>query len=254
MEWRKRFMISLLFLCSFSLALAQGMNSFEAANKAYNQGDYSQAVNEYQNIIEAGEESFEVYFNLGNSFYKLNDVANSIYYYEKAALIDENHPALQVNLSYARGMTIDSINQKSESGISKVFNEFILSVELSIWTYLSIVLMLLFVTFYLIFLLWNSTNIKRLAFILSIISLLFSLSSYGLASRHQSLEAKDRPAIIFSNTVVKAEPNDRGAVLFELHLGTKVQIVDQMGNWAQIQLADGQEGWLLIDTLKSLKE
>jgi hypothetical protein len=134
-----------------------------------------------------------------------------------------------------------------------VFNEFILSVELSIWTYLSIVLMLLFVTFYLIFLLWNSTNIKRLAFILSIISLLFSLSSYGLASRHQSLEAKDRPAIIFSNTVVKAEPNDRGAVLFELHLGTKVQIVDQMGNWAQVQLADGQEGWLLEDSIKPLK-
>lgn len=253
MERRKIFVISLLFLCSFSFAIAQGMNSFEAANKAYNQGDYSLAISEYQKIIDAGEESFEVYFNLGNTFYKLNDVANSIYYYEKAALIDENHPSLQVNLTYARQMTIDAISQKSESGISKVFNEFILSVELSTWTYYSIVFMLLFVASYLVFLLWNSTKIKRLAFILSIFTLLMSLSSYGLANRHQSLDAKDRPAIIFSNTIVKAEPNDRGAVLFELHLGTKVQIVDQMGDWAQVQLADGQEGWLLKDSLKPLK-
>lgn len=253
MERRKIFVISLLFLCSFSLAIAQGMNSFEAANKAYNQGDYLLAISEYQKIIDGGEESFEVYFNLGNSYYKLNDVANSIFYYEKAALMDENHPVLQVNLTYAKQMTIDAISQKSESGISKVFNGFIRSVELSTWTNLSIILMLLFVTSYLFFLLWNSTKIKRLAFVFSVMTLLLSLSAYGLANRHQSLEEKDRPAIIFSNTIVKAEPNDRGAVLFELHLGTKVQIVDQMGDWAQVQLADGQEGWLLEDSIKPLK-
>lgn len=253
MEWRKRLLILGLFLCSFSLVVAQGMNSFEAANQAYNEADYTKAISEYQKIIDQGQHSFEIYFNLGNAYYKLNDVANSIYYYEKAALLNEIHPSLQVNLAYAKQMTIDAISQKSESGISKVFKGFISSFELNTWANMSIVFMLLFVTTYLLFLLWNDTKMKRLAFTISILSLLFSLSTYGLARQHQAIEERDQPAIVFENAIVKAEPNDRGAKLFELHLGTKLQIIDQMGNWAQIQLADGQEGWMIKEALKPIK-
>jgi tetratricopeptide (TPR) repeat protein len=253
MVYKKILLIALLFTYTLSSVVAQNSAFFESANKAYNEGNYKEAISDYHNIIDSGMESFELYFNLGNAYYKINDVANSIYYYEKAALIDEEHPSLSVNLAYANQMTIDAINQKSESGISKVFNEFIRSVELNTWSVLSIVFMLLFVSFYLFFLLWNDTRIKRISFTLSILVLLLSLSSYGLAARHQRLEAKDRPAIVFENTLVKAEPNDRGAKLFELHLGTKVQIVDQMGDWTQIQLADGQQGWLLDQSIKALK-
>jgi len=253
MEGRKSILIIGLLLGSISLVFAQGMESFDAANKAYNEGKFQEAVNEYQKIIAHGAHSFEVYFNLGNAYYKLNDVANSIYFYEKAALINKDHPSLQVNLAYARQMTIDAINQKRENGLSTVVNGVIQSVPLSTWTLLSILFMLLFVVSYLIFLFWNTTKIKRLAFGSSLILIVLSLSTYALAYQHQALEAQEAPAIIFENTIVKAEPNERGAKLFELHLGTKVQVQDQMGEWAQVQLADGQQGWLLQQSIKPIK-
>ena len=98
------------FLFFSLIILNQNLTTlFDEGNSFYNNGNYEQAIEKYSSIIKSGYESSELYYNLGNSYYKLNDIANSIFYFEKSLLLDPNNLESKNNLSFANNMTIDSI-------------------------------------------------------------------------------------------------------------------------------------------------
>lgn len=250
----KKLLLTTVLLLGALLQLnAQGMASFNQGNQAYNEGNYQEAISFYESVLAAGEHSFELYYNLGNAYYKLNDIANSIYFFEKAKMINPEDNDLLVNLAFANQMTIDAIAEKENTGISKFFDQLVKQLDLNSWATLAIVFSILFVGSYILFLLSNKTIIKRLAFAVSVTAVLISLSAYGLGLSHQSKEKKDQPAIVFSEVVLKAEPNERAQALFSLHPGTKLQLVDHLGEWSEVQIADGQTGWVPNTRIKALK-
>ena len=104
----KQIFYILVFLIS-TMSFAQNKTIFEQANALYNDGNYTEALNKYTSILEHNEHSAELYFNIANAHYKLNNVAPSIYYYEKALLLKPNDKEILNNIAYARNMTIDAI-------------------------------------------------------------------------------------------------------------------------------------------------
>ena len=116
-----------LLLVFVSFANAQNETLFNSGTEAYNKGDYNKAIERYLAIVENGQHSAELYYNLGNSYYKLNQIAPSIYYFEKALLLKPGDPEIKNNLGYAQNMTLDAIETMPETGLSRIYKNVVLS-------------------------------------------------------------------------------------------------------------------------------
>lgn len=244
----------LIIFLSFSVQ-AQNEALFNRATEAYNEGDYNKAIENYLEIIEAGQHSAELYFNLGNSYYKLNQVAPSIYYYEKALLLKPNDGEIKNNLAYAQNMTLDAIETIPVTGLSKIYKDLIGFLSFDQWGYTAVIFVMLFVLLYISFYYLKYATQKRIAFISSIISMLLAVITVVFAFLQYADFKADQPAIVFDNEVnVTSEPNTRSQVVFTLHEGTKLNVLEELKDYKKIRIADGQTGWLTSDSIKLLKD
>ncbi|MBT8310877.1 MAG: SH3 domain-containing protein [Flavobacteriaceae bacterium] len=245
--------IFILLLVIGHVCFAQNDLVFKEANGLYNQGKYQDAIDMYESILDNGVHSSELYFNLGNANYKLNKIAPSIYYYEKALQLNPRDKEIQNNLAFAQNMTIDAIEEVPEVGLSKFMKKAINILSFDGWAILAIIMMLLFVGLFILYYFSYTTQRKRLAFIFSNLSLLLMLISLAFAFQKYGMVQKDRPAIVFSQeTEVRSEPNLRSSEAFKLHEGTKVQVLDTVNNWRKIKLTDGKTGWVASSDIKLL--
>ncbi|CAZ95558.1 tetratricopeptide repeat protein [Zobellia galactanivorans] len=242
---------------AFVTLTVSGQNKalFDQATEAYNVGEYQRAVDSYLEILQNGQHSAELYYNLGNAYYKLNQIAPSIYYYEKALLLKPNDSEIKNNLGYAQNMTLDAIDRMPATGLTKIYDSTIGILSFDQWAYASIVFMILFVLLYIAFYYFHYSSRKRLAFIFSMISLLAMLTSVVFAFlQHSEFEADD-PAIVFAKEAsVKSEPNKRSLEAFTLHEGTKVNVLEELNDWKKIRIPDGTTGWIQTEDIKILKD
>ena len=228
---------------------------FMQATDAYNEGDYEKAIALYEEILDNGEHSAALYFNMGNSYYKLNQIAPSIYYYEKALLLNPGDSEIKTNLAYAQNMTLDAIEVLPETGISRIYQRVTGRLSFDQWGYTAVILLLLFVLAYLAFYFLNYATYKRIALISSLSFLLISGISVLFAFLQYTQFKEEQPAIIFiEEASVKTEPNNRSEEAFVLHEGTKVNVLEQLNDYKKIQLVDGKVGWISSDELKLLKD
>lgn len=251
-------MKSILYILTFLLSVitsAQNESLFEEGNTLYSNGKYYEAIEKYEAIINSGYQSAEVYFNLGNAHYKLNRIAPSIYYYEKALLLAPGDKEILNNLSFAQNMTIDAIETVPEIGISRFLRKAINAFSFDTWAYLSVSFMILFIILFLAYYFTSNTGKKRFTFVTSIISIFLMLLFLTFAFKKQSIDRKDNPAIVFAQeALVRTDPNLSGEEAFRLHEGTKIQVIDTINNWAEILLVDGKTGWIITENIKLLKK
>ncbi len=249
-------MKKVLYILTFlfcTITVAQNNALFDEANTFYNSGKYTEAVQKYEAVISSGQHSSEIYFNLGNAHYKLNHIAPSIYYYEKALLLSPKDEEIRNNLAFAKNMTIDAIDTVPEIGLSKFVRKAINSFSFDVWAIISVTLMILFVILFLIYYFTHLTNKKRITFLASLASIFFACLSLAFAFQKQAMDNKDKPAIVFAQeSQVRTDPNLSGEESFRLHEGTKVQVLDTISNWKQIQLTDGKTGWIISEDIKEL--
>ena len=226
---------------------------FEEGNTAYNNGDFFKAVTLYEQTLLTGKHSASLYFNLGNAYYRLNKVAESIYNYEKARQLDPENEDFKVNSAFAQNMTIDAIEPLPESQLSQVQNSLYALASASIWSKIVVLFVWLFAIFFSIYLLNKTTKLKRLFFVLSLFSLILFLSSFTIKFFANAEQENKKYAIIFSNEInIWSEPNLRAEIQFTLHEGTKVELLDSLDEWEKIRIANGSEGWIKNASLKSL--
>jgi tetratricopeptide (TPR) repeat protein len=246
-----------IFFSLFTVLLctAQNNNLFDEATTAYNSGEYEKAIGYYTNILDNGEHSTAVYYNLGNSYYKLNKIAESIYFYEKALLLSPNDEEVKTNLSYAQNMTLDAIGTMPETGLSKLYKSVTGKLTFDQWAYFAIAFIILFVLLYILFYYANSSTLKRLSFIGSLLALLLCIIAIVFAFIQRNDFIDLQPAIIFAEeSSIKSEPNGSSQQVFVIHAGTKVSVLDQLDEWNKIKLADGKTGWIQKNELKLLKD
>jgi tetratricopeptide (TPR) repeat protein len=233
--------------------IGQNNALFEKANKAYNDGNYPEAIKRYEDILKNGEESAELYFNLANAHYKLNHIAPSIYNYEKALLLDPTDQIIKNNLEFANNMVIDDITVLPKSGLSNFFNNAISIFGTNGWAWIAILGLSIFTILFLLYYFSIASKWKRTFFTSAITALIISFISLVFAFHLNNVAQNNNFAIIFAEEVpVRNEPNLRGNELFLLHEGTKVQVLNTFQDWIHLELANGYTGWMLGSEAKKL--
>ena len=248
-----RVVLILFIICFSSLGFSQANDAFEKANSLYNDGKYAEAIDNYKSILNSGVHSSELYFNLGNAHYKLNNIAPSIFYYEKALQLDPNDEDIKNNLRFAQNMTVDAIDKVPEVGFRRILNNIVNTATADTWAKTAVTGVILFVFLFLMYHFAYATSRKRIAFIVSVLSLFMAFFSVLMAFQKDRLDKKDRPAIVFvQESKVKADPNQKSEEVFRLHEGTKVQVLESYEDWKKIQLSDNSTGWIPASDIKLL--
>lgn len=235
-------------------AYSQAADSlFVAGNDAYAKGNYKESLRLYEKVLDKGYMSEAVYFNLANSHYKLNNVAESIYFYEKAKKLDPSDPAIKNNLTYAEQMRVDEIEALPQPEVKEFTRETALALSLTSWSWIAIISGFLASGAFIVYFLRSKTAQKRLFFTLFVIFSLSGLASHLMASTQERIVKNTQYAIIFPEEIkVYAEPNPKSERLFMLHEGTKVSVESEFNEFSKIKLKDGSTGWTRSSYFKEL--
>lgn len=240
-----------IIICLFFMAasvpaqLAEQESMMEQANQSYSSADYTLAVSQYESVLGSGYESSGLYFNLGNSYFKLNNIPSAILYYEKAMKLDPTDDNIRFNLDLANSRIIDKMEPLPEFFLKTWWKSARNLFSSDYWGKIGVAGFILALISLTLFIISRSVSTRKVSFWTGIfllalmsVSLLFSLSGYREYSRQSS-------AIIFTPTVtVKSSPNDGSVDLFVIHEGTKVFITDLVEGWSEVHLANGNVGWV----------
>jgi tetratricopeptide (TPR) repeat protein len=233
-----------LFICSQNFASEQ---VFELGNKQYVNENYSAAISLYDSILISGLESSELYYNLGNCHYKTNDWANAIWHYEKSLQLN-NIEKTKHNLELVKLKIIDRIEPLPQLFYKKWWINLTQSLSTQVWQILTLFGMGFIFILQLIsqFTSLKSKLITKIFSAITVIILLITQTSY-----HNNFTKKE--AIIFSETItVNSAPTSSSTNLFTLHAGSKVEIIDAIGDWINIKIANGNSGWIAQNSIKEL--
>ena len=228
-------------------------NIFSQANELYNKGSYIEAINNYKEIIKNDFHSAELYYNLGNAYYRLDSIASSVYYYEKALQLNPNDREIIDNLALVNKTLVDEIDPITTPLIESILKSLSNIFYFETWGYISIFFSFLIVALFLSYYFANSSRIKRLTFVLLCISSILMLASLINGNKGYDNYVNNEYAIIYSyETDLKTEPNFRSETLFMLHEGTKVQVIENYNNWIKVRLVNGQIGYIQLIDVKIL--
>ncbi len=231
----------------------QNEGLFSQANEAYNKGDYAKSVELYETVEKTGNISANLYFNLANSYYKMQKVAPSIYNYEKALELAPNDKDILTNYSFAKNTRIDKIDVLPQGFLSRLYKKLITLFKVDTWAWLSVGLMFVFAICFVVFYRAISSMQRKVFFAGWTFSLFLGVFCMIFAFLTTSNAIKNRFGIVYANEIkVQGEPNLRSEKLFTLHEGTKVKILDEVNDWNKIKLTDGKTGWLPKKQIKEL--
>ena len=218
-------------------------NALKQAEAAYKQKNYGKAIELYQALVNNNYESFELFYNLGNAYFKNNQLGKAILYYEKAKKIKPNDPDLNHNLTLALNKTIDKISTKDNFFIEVTKNNFLNQINTHFIAYMNIILAVLSLLVF-VGLLYNLKYRKPFLIILIVLILANSiLYSIGNASEKSRL-SNDFAVVTQREVKVQNEPLPNAITKFSLHEGTKVKILQKVDNFLLIRLDNGVEGWI----------
>lgn len=233
-----------MFLLPFK-ALSQEKEGWDSANALYAQGNYSEALKEYLLFEEAGYASWPLYYNIANSYFKVNNYGRSILYYERALKLNPSGKDIRVNLSYAKQFAVDKIDEIPEFILSTWIRNLNYMLASDYWAIISIALFILTALLLLNFRYGPNAKIRKISFFISMVSLLFAAVFTLFAWNQKSGFHREDSAIVMSPvSTVRNSPDNSGSTLFILHEGAKLEIIEELGGWKRIELTDGRQGWI----------
>lgn len=236
----------LLFFGSYQVVHADNNQElFDLANDYYSQEKFDDAITMYDSILKLGYESAEIYFNLGNAYYKVDDISKAILNYERAKLLKTKDEDIEYNLELARLHVVDRIETLPiffltswRNNIQKIFSS-------NKWAYIGFGSFVLALLAFLIYFFNRAALLGRFSFWLSAISLFVMVFSLNYSHKQMKVQTEHSCAIVMTPSVtIKGSPDESGTNLFLLHEGTKVQLMDKIGEWYEIKLLDGNKGWI----------
>ncbi len=245
-----------IFLILATALWARGNDTiptFEEGNELYRKGLYEKAITVYEKILSTGYDSPEIYYNLGNAYFRTHQIPKAILYYEKAKRLKPNDDEINFNLDLARSRIVDKINVLPEFFLFSWARDVFHLMSPSGWALWSMVLFVLGLTGVAVYLFSSGRSARKISFWLGLIFLLISLSFFLIAQQEKRRITSHNDAIIMSPTVTaKSSPDETGTELFVLHEGTKVKIDDEAGGWLEVQISDGNKGWLKESDLERI--
>lgn len=236
-------LISLYSLASFAQSGTDYF--FEQGNQAYREGNYKEAVDWYQRILEAGYESGRLYYNLGNCYYKMNQIGRAILYYEKSKKFLPNDSELDFNLELARLKIIDRIELPPRFFLFEWWDKTKNYYSIPQLTRIVLILYLLTAVILVAFIFLKAYLLRRFLFSTFIISLILTLfCGYLLFANIYEGHTNQFGIVLSPNVTVLSAPSEGATDVFVLHEGVKIKVDDQRDEWMKIALPDGKSGWI----------
>ena len=223
------------------------------ADASYNAGDYALAVQQYEQILSQGVSS-DVYYNLGNAYYRLNDMTRAVLSYERALKLSPGDGDIVFNLQMARSKTVDKISPETEMFFVTWYRSLLRLMSTDGWAVFALVALTLAIILTLIYLFATPLWLRKLGFFGgATMLLLFLLGNLFAWQQKRTLLERNEAIVIESPVSVKSTPTENGTSLFILHGGTKVYIVDDtMDNWKEVRVADGRQGWVETSDIEKI--
>lgn len=214
-------------------------------DSAYMRNDYASAIQIYESLLIKGEAA-EIYYNLGNSYYKTDDIAKAILNYERALLLQPGNADVRANLEIARSKTIDKVVSVPDIFFVTWTKSLINCLSVDAWAKLGVAFFILLLVSFSLFFFSKQIVWKKSGFIAGFVFLIFVVLSNVFASEQKTELMNRNNAIILSPSVtVRSTPSESGTSLFVLHEGHKIEIKDNsMREWKEIRLEDGKVGWV----------
>lgn len=225
---------------------AQAFPTKTEADSAYARNDFATAVEIYEGILANEGESSDIYYNLGNSYYKMDNMAKAVLNYERALLLNPGDGDIRFNLELARSKTVDKVTPVSEMFFVTWTRSLANTMSERAWAWAGISLFILMILALALFVFGKRVVLKKVGFISAICFFLLTILANLFASGQKSeLVNRDSAIIMAPSVTVKSTPNQSGTDLFILHEGRKVMIKDNsMKEWKEIRLEDGNVGWV----------
>lgn len=248
----KRLFNIILALFFTTTLFAQG-DLLQKANELYIKEQFKEAIDVYNQLLMTNLESPEVYFNLGNAYYKTKQYPLSILNYERAKLLSPDDEDIAFNLQVANQHVVDAIQELPGIFIVRWWNSFVNSQTTDTWALISIISFVFFLILAGLYFFARSSNMRRTAFWTACLLIAISMLSWSFAAQQKSRLVNHAFAIVMQPTVtVKSSPSENGTNLFVVHEGLKVKIIDKLGDWLEVRLADGKKGWLITESLERI--
>ena len=237
-------LVLLLSLAMPAAAQEDVSSLWEKAGEAFAAGQWQNALNCYQMIEGEGLVSDDLYYNIGNTFLKLQDNAHAILYYERALKFNPSHADAAHNLEIVRQMTLDKIDEVPDFILVSWFHNLRQGLSANAWAWITLALLLLAGILLTVFRSGAPRPLRKVSFILSCIVLVLAIFTFIFSLQQKRAVTRQDSAIVTAPVCsVKSSPAEGGKTVFVLHEGTKVRLLDDVGDWARIEIADGRQGW-----------
>lgn len=219
--------------------------NMEYAAKLYSRGEFVKSAEIYENILKESGETFEVLYNLGNSRYKSGEFAYAILSFERALSIKPGDRDARFNLELCESKIVDKIVPVGKFLVARWFDYLGNNFNSNGWAKISIVFFIILIASLFAYFFSSFSWLKKVGFYTSLFSLIFTILALSFSSKKYKESINPDKAILFTPTVtVKSSPDKSGTDLFILHEGTKVRIKSELGSWKEIEIADGNVGWI----------
>ncbi len=249
-------MYKILIIALFSIIIplssfADSKDVFQKGNDYYNNGEYQLAINAFDSLLNNNTESADIYYNLGNSWFKLDNIPKAILYFEKAKKLDPENSDIIYNLELANTRIADKIESIPQFflktawiNIRNTFNE-------SQWTKINIALFLFFLGFVVLYFVIKSK--RQIWFSFAILFIILTALSGYIGFQSYKEKTNHNTAIIFTPTIdIKSAPDNKSNTIFILHQGTKVTLLENSAKWQKVRIANGSEGWLMVNNFEKI--
>lgn len=238
--------LSMIMLFLFNSSFAQSPEELmQQGGKYYQAEQFEDAIESYQKILSQGYESYALYYNLGNAYFRSGKLGYAILSYEKGLKLSPGDEDLSYNLKIANARTVDKITELPKLFIIQWWDVLITSFSVSGWSYIVIVIYLIFLTSIGLYLLSGRIKIQRLSFLIGSASLaVFIISIVILISRYNHEATTNYGVLLEPIYPVKISPDTKSNDAFVIHEGIKFTVEDRVNDWYKIRMVDGKVGWI----------
>ena len=251
---RKILIFSILYILNLNNILAtDAFQLFQSANQAYQTGNFTAATEQYEAILRGGKIfSKEVFYNLGNSYFRLSKIGPSILNYERAARIAPTDADIQNNLILARARIIDDVEPVSEVFFVHWFRLLRGVFTADNWAILGIIFLWVGAGGFAIWLLGKERIWKKYGFIVGCFTLILSIFMFLIAQNLSSIANVSSGIVMSKETAFRPAPNENVTATATLHEGVKVEILDKIGALTKVKLPNSEEGWVLTTDIEKI--
>lgn len=225
--------------------------AFSQANKLYMSQQFDAAADAYELMIKNGNTSAEIFYNLGNAYYKTGAFTKAILNYERARKLKPADDDILFNLAIANQKTIDKIEPAPKVFYERWWEQYVASSNPDARAILGIVFMWVAFFMGLVYIFSSKLALKKFSFFFSFLLLFAGLFFIAIASRQNANAENHKEAIIIpDNCYVKSSPDEKSTNLFMLHTGTKVELNDELQGWRKIKIPNGNVGWIKVENIE----